>query len=43
MNYMQLQALDIKEVEGLLRAAVLGEVSDAAFDAADWDKDVDDG
>ena len=36
MNYMQLQALDIQEVEGLLRAAVPEEVSDAAFAAVNW-------
>ena len=42
MNYMQLQALDIQEVEGLLRAAVPEEVSDAAFAAVNWEKEVED-
>ena len=42
MNYMQLQSLDIQEIEGLLRAAVPEEVSDAVFEAVDWEKEVED-
>ena len=36
MNYMQLQALDIHEIERLLRAAVPEYVSDTDFAAVNW-------